>query len=136
MRLLGCLLLALGACQPGTTDDPTDAPKVCDPVVEGVWTGSGSPFGMVMDTTVTFDAEACTFTTAEWNFMDIPMNHDSSMWGGTVDGDAVTAFGSTPFWDSCTGTLDQAGAHMAGTCADAAADGAWDLTLKEAAPAE
>lgn len=133
MRLLACLLpcVVLSACA-GEPSDGTDAPLVCDPVVEGTWTGSGSPFGMVMDTTVTFDEAACTFETALWNFMGVPMNHDSSMWGGAVDHDRVTAFGSTDFWDSCTGTLDAEGAHMAGSCADAATGSqAWELTLKE-----
>jgi hypothetical protein len=128
--------LALG-CRTSTTDTrrgETAEPRVCDEaaVVEGTWAASGPPFGMPMDTVVAFDPEQCRFTTDGWNLNGVPMSHDSSMWGGFVDGDQIAVFGSVPFWDSCTGTLDAGGTHMSGVCSDANEGvNSWDLLLKE-----
>lgn len=119
--------------RPPSDDDTGELPaRVCDDLAEGTWKVSGPPFGMPMDVTVRFEAERCRFTMFNYTFNGAPMSHSEEMWGGVIDdGDQVFAFGSSPFWDSCTGTLYD-GKRIEGDCADAAEGRGWfELSLKE-----
>jgi hypothetical protein len=96
-------MAAIGGCG-GDKGEPGS----CEPVTAGTWTMGGSCLGMSMPTTLSVDADGCSFTLGDWTMaMDVPE-------GGTVTDSEVTLSGSG--WDDCTGTL--AGDSIEGTCAD------------------
>ena len=101
----------------GTTDTDTNEPAGCTAPSEGVWTMSGSCFGMDMVGTLTLEADGCSFTFSDWDMaMSVPE-------GGTVSGNAVTFTGAG--WNDCTGTTD--GTSMSGGCGDGCTyDGSFD----------
>jgi len=117
------LVLALAGCDGGSDsaasrdpeadadtdiDSDTDTDTGCTKMVEGVWSMSGSCYGMDMSATLTLDPkDSCTFAFSDWNMaMESPG-------GGSVSGTTLHLSGLDD-WDTCEGKTD--GKSAAGTC--------------------
>lgn len=120
--LAACIVLSLAGCDPAavTPDDPEEEPPVCGEIVTGRWAANKQAFGMPMDLDITFDPAACEFYASEWSVRDnpsVPMSHSDRMLGGTLaEDDTVELFGTTDRWSACTGTVEDDGTRIEGTC--------------------
>ena len=114
------LVLALAGCDGGSdsagrqaeadadTDTDSDTDVGCTKMVEGVWSMSGTCYGMDMSATLTLDAkDSCTFAFSKRSMaMESPG-------GGSVSGTTLRLRGLDD-WDTCEGKTD--GKSGAGTC--------------------
>ena len=97
------LVLVLAGCP---------AKDACDAALPGVWTASGTCFGVARTMTTSFDPDACTVSFGDWATAT-----GTEPTGGVVTGADVALEGGA--FDGCVGRLD--GSAIEGTCADGCA---------------
>lgn len=101
------LLAGLAGCPTGGGGDGE-----CVEAMAGTWEGSGDCFDMAMTNTAAVDG--CALTFSDWS-----MSGEELPTGASIDGSAVTLTGTG--WSDCTGTIDDSGMSIEGTCPDGCA---------------
>lgn len=100
---VGVVAGLLAGCAPGET---------CEAVTPGVWTASGTCFGVARTLTTAFDEEACRVSFQDWATVN-----GGEPTGGVVTGSDVALEGGA--FEGCVGDVD--GTSIIGTCPDGCA---------------